>query len=309
MAIHYPPRSLLAKERLDYWSEVVCATYGLTTQRTLSDTPFDGRLSANTLGDILLTHISSAPIEYESRQTDSGVEQFFLCLTLSTEAELEQRGRRSVQARGDIVLFNSAEPYRCRFPKGDDQIVIAIPRERLIQHLPRPEALVSRTLDSHSALARLAGNMMVEVLDTGPQQTRAGERLSGALLEVLATAFEGAFDLADLGHSSRHDAQLMKAKDFLLANLDDTGLDLAAIAQAIHVSPRALSRLFAMEGTTATRWLWQQRLQACRTALMKGPSRSVSEVALCFGFTNMAHFSRAFKSAFGVSPSVFSKQQ
>ncbi|CAI8799499.1 hypothetical protein EMIT0232MI5_10077 [Pseudomonas sp. IT-232MI5] len=42
---------------------------------------------------------------------------------------------------------------------------------------------------------------------------------------------------------------------------------------------------------------------------MKGPSRSVSEVAPCFGFTNMAHFSRAFKSAFGVSPSVFSKQQ
>jgi AraC family transcriptional activator of tynA and feaB len=309
MAILYPPRSLPVKERLDYWSDVVCATYGLTTQRPLSETPFDGRLCANKLGDILLTHISSAPIEYERKHADAGDEQFFLCLTLSTEAELEQRGRHSVQTRGDIVLFNSAEPYQCRFPKGDDQIVIAIPREHLIQHLPRPEALVSRTLDSHSPLGRLAGNMMVEVLDSGPQETRVGERLSGALLEVLATAFEGAFDLADLGHSRRHDAQLIKAKDFLLANLQDTRLDLTSIAQAIHVSPRALSRLFAMEGTTATRWLWQQRLHACRAALMKSQFRSVSEVALSFGFTNMAHFSRAFKSAFGVSPSVFSKQQ
>lgn len=309
MAILYPPRSLPKKERFDYWSEVVCSTYGQTTNRRLSDTPLDGCLSATTLGDVLLTHIRSAPIEYERKQVEVGDDHFFLCLTLSTEAELEQRGRRSVQGRGDIVLFNSAESYRCRFPRGDDQIVISIPRERLINHLPRPEALVSRTLASHSAFGRLAGNMMVEVLNAGSQQPRAGERLSGALLEVLATAFEGAFDLADIGHSSRHDALLMKAKDFLLANLDNTALDLAAIAHAIHVSPRALSRLFAMEGTTATRWLWQQRLLACRTALMKGPQRSISEVALNFGFTNMAHFSRAFKAAFGVSPSVFSKSR
>jgi AraC-like DNA-binding protein len=309
MAILYPPRSLRANERLDYWNEVVCSTYGLTTQRTLSDTPFDGRLSATPLGDILLTHISSAPIEYERKHADAGDEQFFLCLTLSTEAQVEQRGRQSIQGRGDLVLFNSAEPYQCRFPRGDDQIVIAIPRERLIQHLPKPEALVSRTLDSQSALVRLAANMMVEVLNTEPLPTRSGERLSNALLEVLATAFEGAFDLADLGHCSRHDAQLLKAKQFLLTHLDDTGLDLTSIAQAIHVSPRALSRLFAMEGTTATRWLWQQRLQACRAALSKDQSRSVSEVALSYGFTNMAHFSRAFKAAFGVSPSVFAKQQ
>ncbi|KTC25828.1 AraC family transcriptional regulator [Pseudomonas marginalis ICMP 9505] len=307
MAILYPPRSLQAQERFSYWNEVVCATYCLTKNRTLSDAPFDGQLKVNTLGDILLTHISSAPIEYERNSADADGDDFFLCLTLSTEAELEQCGRRSLQQCGDIVLFNSAQPYRCAFPRGDDQIVISIPRGRLINHLPRPEALVSRTLDGGSSLGRLAGNMLLEVFNAGAQEARAGERLSGALLDVVATAFEGAFGLADVGHSSRHAALLMKAKGFLLANLDDPALDLASIAHAIHVSPRALSRLFAMEGTTATRWLWQQRLQACRAALLKGKNRSISDVALSVGFTNMAHFSRAFKAAFGVSPSVFCK--
>lgn len=307
MTILYPPRSLHASERLDYWSEVVSATYGLTTNRTLSDAPFDGRLRANTLGDILLTRIASAPIEYQRRHGDDEADHFFLCLTLSTQAEVEQRGRRSVQEHGDIVLFNSAAPYVCRFPRGDDQIVISIPRERLLHHFPRPEALVSRTLGRQSALGRLAGGMMEELLNAGQQAPKSAERLSGALLEVVATAFEGAFDLVDLGHSARHHTQLSKAKNFLLANLDDTQLDMTSIARAIHVSPRALSRLFAIEGTTATRWLWQQRLQACRTALLKGHGRSVSEVALNFGFTNMAHFSRAFKAAYGVPPSAFLK--
>lgn len=304
MNILYPPRFLPAPESFDYWNEVVNSTYGHTINRALCDTPFDGRLRATRLGTLLLTHITSKPIEYQ-RKHDGEDDQFSLCLTLSTEAELEQQGRASTQGRGDMVLFSNAEPYLCRFPKGDDQLVLSIPRERLIQHLPTPEAFTSRTLGGQSTLGKLAANMMVEVLEAGYQPPHAAERLSGALLEVLATAFEREFELADSGHSSRHAAQLLKAKQFLLAHLHDSSLDMATIAQAIHVSPRALSRLFALEGSTAIRWLWQQRLHACRTALLKSTERSVSEVALSHGFTNMAHFSRAFKTAFGVSPSVF----
>jgi AraC family transcriptional activator of tynA and feaB len=307
MAILFPPRSLQANERFDYWNAVMSSTFGLTTNRALSDTPFDGALTAKKLGDTLLTRVTSAPIEYKRKHEGGDDDHFFLCLTLTTKAELEQSGRQSTQCRGDIVLFNSADPYLYRFPHGDDQIVLSIPRTRLINHLPKPELLVSRTLASQSTLARLAGNMMVELCNTAAPQLRVGERLSGALLEVLSTAFEDAFDLADLTHSARHYAQLMKAKRFLLDNLEDASLDMTSIAQAVHMSTRALSRLFAIEGTTAIRWLWQQRLHACHSALLKRHHRSISEVALSFGFTNMTHFSRAFKATYGVSPSVMSK--
>lgn len=302
MAILYPPTPLAPEERFDYWQAVVNTTYGRTANHMLCDTPFNASLTAGELGGIGLTRIVSTPMQYERQQGADEIDHFFISLTLCAEAQVEQSAHLSHQRSGDIVLFDSARPYLCRFAQGDDQIVLTIARERLLGHLPQAEKLVSRTLNSHNPLARLAGNMMREVLDVQALPVPAGARLSDSLLGVLATAFEQSFDLPGAHLSSAQTAQLTRAKRFLLANLEDATLDLAAIAQASHVSPRTLNRLFASEGTTAIRWLWQQRLHACHTALFKGQHRSVSDVALSLGFTNLAHFSRAFKAAYGLSP-------
>ncbi|MNV99180.1 Transcriptional activator NphR [compost metagenome] len=82
----------------------------------------------------------------------------------------------------------------------------------------------------------------------------------------------------------------------------DPDLDVIQIATAHHVAPRTLNRLFAADGTTAIRWLWQQRLDASYKALVGGNVRQVTEAALSFGFSDFSHFSRSFKKAFGVLP-------
>jgi AraC-like DNA-binding protein len=74
------------------------------------------------------------------------------------------------------------------------------------------------------------------------------------------------------------------------------------IAAAQHVAPRTLNRLFAREGTTPIRWLWQQRLAGAYQALAERRFKHVTDVALSFGFSDVSHFSRAFKAAFGRSP-------
>ena len=97
-------------------------------------------------------------------------------------------------------------------------------------------------------------------------------------------------------------------KQFLLRNLDQTDLTVQSISAAVHVSPRTLNRLFAAEGTTVIRWLWQQRLSASHAVLIKGQIKQVSQVALSFCFTNLSHFSRAFKQAYGLSPQQLLRQ-
>jgi AraC-like DNA-binding protein len=50
-----------------------------------------------------------------------------------------------------------------------------------------------------------------------------------------------------------------------------------------------------------------RRLEACRATFDDPQSarRSITEIALAHGFSNLAHFSRVFRAHAGVSPSEF----
>ncbi|KPY86915.1 helix-turn-helix domain-containing protein [Pseudomonas syringae pv. tagetis] len=302
MAIIFSAEPLRSEDRFDVWQEVVSSTYGLVASQPLSEAPFAGTLNVRDRSGITFTRIQSSPLHYRRLQQDRESDHFLVTLSLCRDALVAQNGRESRQGAGDIVLYDSAQPYACRYPEGDDQIVLAVPRKLLLQHIPNAERQVCRTLPGRSALGRVAGTLMSETWSTEDLSDPLSKRLNASLLDVLATAFDSVLGDTDIRRDSHQLQQLRRIKQFLLNNLSDTGLTADSIALATHVSPRTLNRLFAQQGTTAIRWLWQQRLSACHDALLKRHVRRVSDAALNFGFTNLSHFSRAFKNAYGISP-------
>lgn len=309
MAMIFPAEPLQPEDRLDAWQEVVSSTYGLVASQPLNEAPFDGRLNVRGQGSVTFTRIQSSPLHYRRLQQDRESDHFLLTLSLCPYALVVQNDRESRQGAGDIVLYDSAQPYACSYPDGDDQIVLTVPRKLLLQHIPSAERLVCRTLDGRSALGRVAAVVLTEAWNAEGLSDPLSERLNASLLDVLSTAFDSVFGDTDIRRQSRQMQQLQRIKQFLLNNLPDTGLTAENIALATHVSPRTLNRLFAQEGTTAIRWLWQQRLSACHDVLLKRHVRRVSDAALNFGFTNLSHFSRAFKNAYGIPPQQLLKQR
>jgi len=83
------------------------------------------------------------------------------------------------------------------------------------------------------------------------------------------------------------------------------------IAQAAGISLRyANSILNQYHNTSVSRLLQARRLERCRQILADPLSRhrNISTIAYCWGFTDLTHFTRRFRKAFGLTPSDYRQQ-
>ena len=65
-----------------------------------------------------------------------------------------------------------------------------------------------------------------------------------------------------------------------------------------------------MPTASIERYINERRLQRCRRALedSRQDHRSIGEIAFKWGFSDLSHFSRRFKTRFGMSPSDYRRE-
>ena len=97
---------------------------------------------------------------------------------------------------------------------------------------------------------------------------------------------------------------LLRARDLVDSRYGDE-LDLGALAQAAHVSPRHFSRSFRrIFGETPYQYLLTRRLERARH-LLRTTDDSVAEICLAVGFRSVGSFTTTFTRHVGVSPTTF----
>lgn len=100
---------------------------------------------------------------------------------------------------------------------------------------------------------------------------------------------------------------LCAIQEWIEARLHDPALCPAAIAAAHHISVRQLYRVFRPTGTTVARYVRARRLENCRRELgdpFLGAQR-IGAIAHRWGLPDAAAFSRAFRAAYGQSPTAY----
>ncbi len=114
--------------------------------------------------------------------------------------------------------------------------------------------------------------------------------------------FAAGIAVNSLGHSHPHLVETMKAR--LSADLTEP-MSLTSLAEAVDLSPFHAARLFSREtGLAPHAWRNQLRLARALPALRAGVS--ATDVALAQDFSDLSHFTRYFRRAFGVSPGKWS---
>ena len=97
------------------------------------------------------------------------------------------------------------------------------------------------------------------------------------------------------------------AADYIEGRLD-TPLSLAAVAGAVGYSERHLERLFRQVfGMSVWQFVVRSRVHAASRALTQS-DRSITQIALAYGFCDASAFGRAFRAATGESPRAYRRR-
>jgi AraC-like DNA-binding protein len=306
MAVTQSTTHVDAKERLAFWQDVACQTYVRVECGLISDHGFNAQLIQTDIGNLKFTdHRCSTPMQFKRLAQgfrEDSCSDFQLMLLESGNVHVTQQGRQAIVVAGDMVLYEASQPFSLDFTTPHKDLNFKIPHHLLSSRLAQASDLTAITLRGGTAIGQMAAaairhSYRLSELPTSAAQNRAGS----ALLDMLATALD-----MELNHKqeapTRHQQHLATIKQYMIANLDDAEMNIERIARTHNVTCRTINRLFAQDGTTAIRWLWQQRLNASHKALCEGRFKQVTDAALNCGFSDFSHFSRSFKKAFGVCP-------
>lgn len=102
-----------------------------------------------------------------------------------------------------------------------------------------------------------------------------------------------------------HEGRLAAVRAYVENNLEWGVLTPASTAQALSISVRQLHMLFEPTGVTFSRYVLTRRLERVRVRLASEPHRKVLDVAMSCGIESSTVFYRAFRDAFGVTPSQY----
>ena len=303
---HFSTDAVAPSQRYSYWKEAVCSTFVSLDVRCDERLPFQSELTVRPVAgfDLITVRGSAQQVGRGSRLIDADGSECLIVMSQSRGTGVASQGEHESRlCPGSLTLLDSRRPYALGFPGEFEQTVLKISLTRLARH--GNPALAGRLplIDSESrlgALARHAINALAA--ERNPSNALV---LGSMTLDLLVLALGDAADDAIDPPARMDSLRVAWARAHIAASLHDPSLGPASVASAQGVSLRLLQRLFARQGLQIAECIAELRLQRCRAALQDPAQagRSITDIALAWGFNDPGHFSKAFRRRFGGSPS------
>jgi len=240
-------------------------------------------------------------------RTRHNADTFLVSLQQYGNVVVSQDGRTAHIGPQELFFIDTARPFtietgqmRC--------LSLYFSGRQLRSVLPDLDRFTATSISARPGSGALFGSVLehihrniAHIDDTGAR------RVAASLPHLLGAALAAQASGALLVPQTTDDAQRAQIRAFAIEHLSEPDLSCEAISRGVALSVRRIHQLFERETATLMKWVWSQRLERCRADLATPDQRSrpIGEIAFAWGFSDTAHFSRAFKAAFGASPRAF----
>lgn len=232
-------------------------------------------------------------------------------LIVQTEgcASLTQGGLHAPVSRNALVVYDPSRPYMLTNSTPVRQLLLQLPRHSL------PATAVERLSQPFTAHADKDGmcRILLSLMDSTiheidhldeARRASVGQTMLELVRTMIGADLQQAIPVANPLHTL-----LQRIRDFIDLNLERPDLTITMIARRMGCSVRYIYRAFEVECLTPSDYIWDLRVQKAAEKLRDagGYAGEISEIAFALGFSSSAHFSRAFRLRYGVSPSQWRK--
>jgi AraC-like DNA-binding protein len=295
-------------ERFAYWREAVTeGLWGISGERNKDqETPFNGRVIVSRSGP--LQHFRSRSDSYPVFRGPRDIARRTMDNVVLVYREhsvvrwfASDRGREFITRPGDLVVSNRGAPIALQ-PRGQfDYEAWWLPRKLIAPHLPVSPSFRSLVLPGRDGVAGIVKAYLGAI-------TEQLEALDDRETDLVADNFCRLVAVACGANAGEQQeairlARLEEAKRYITLHLTNPALTPEKAAAALKMSLRQLHYLFEPSGETFTRYVLRRRLEECRATLMNPiGDRSVTDIALGWGFNSLETFHRNFRRTFGATP-------
>ncbi|OKH94260.1 hypothetical protein AB852_14030 [Streptomyces uncialis] len=312
--------ALALRDRSEWYIDLISREVAPTRLVMAKETGFHARAGSLDLGAVRAVRFSyGAHRAWRTpaliRRSDPG--EYALALISRGVKRLSQN-RGDVELRaGDAVLFDTSRPFEAETASRRVQAhILRLPRAVIPLPPDKVDRLLARRLDVHRGvgafLARFITTLDSQADHCGPAELG---RLGAVAVDLASGLIAHHLDAHDeLPGRTRKHLLLRRIDTFIDGNLGDPGLTPGAIAAHHHLSVRHLYALFQERGESVSASVRRRRLEQCRAELARtagarpGEARPVHVIAARWGFTSAVTFSRAFRNAYGTSPTEYRQE-
>ena len=293
-----------------YWADLVCDIYvGLELNcRKAERAAFAATISCFDLASIRVSAIAGSghrASRTRKKLGDSPSDAVFGHLQVEGRTSVTQCGRRADLIPGDLVFYDASSEYE--IATGPDFSALIFQLSRDAASVSDTSRIIGNKLSGQKGLGTPIAKFLSAIPSAVHELPQAEKgTLAECTLDLLRTAMRIVDVSRDAPAKSRHIlTQQSRAQRVTDKRLHDPSFDREALADALGISVRGLTRLFASLQISPSEYIRMRRLEQCRCALLASAEMTVTEIALSNGFNDSSHFSSAFRKEFGMSPSAY----
>jgi AraC-like DNA-binding protein len=219
---------------------------------------------------------------------------------------LLQDGAEHVLEPGQYYLVNHSVPYESVPQAGYQTVALAFPPSALASRVANPRSFYALKDDPASPRWKLLDSFLTQYTESRQAWSESEfEKLTQQLFDLIVMSIVEPNQQASAAERSTRAADCARALRHIRAHLPDRDLTPGSVAEACGISLAYLHEIFRGSARSVEATIFAERLERAGVAL-RSPDHAGSQIATIayrLGFSDPAHFARAFRRHFGASPS------